>query len=303
MQKTAPSIDADSLVGYSNTGVISSGSMLALFGEGPGVEPGKPYHWTDLKIGEVIPVAAYSVVLIDADEFTRSFYSSKEMPLGPPIKPPAPVYPEVSNEPTPPLMAVPTKTKEEGIKAAFFMGITMRFTARFINPKEADKSREFLIQYFMENDTVQVMEPPVRNSGHKGGLFLGRSKPPGLFNPRDLYCGATVKILKHQFLILDADKATLKFMEQYPDTWLECNVAAISKKLSVKKGPLKRVILCYPGMAYTTMDLQSTMEIYELAGLDLVKQEAMTIFRQIDPFHTGQAKLTKLLRFVLDLKE
>lgn len=263
MTTTAPIIDDDSLQGYSSTGLISSGSMLALFGEGPGVEPAKPYHWTDLKIGDSIPVAAYNIVLIDADEFTRSFYASKEMTLGQAIVPPPPVYPEVTDEPPPPLMAMPTKTKEEGIKAAFFMGISLRFRAKFIDPKEADKSREFVIQYFMDNDTIQVMEPPKRNSGHKGGLFLARSQPKGLFNPKELYLGSKVTILNHNFTVLDADMATFKFMESYPDTWLMCNVEVVSGKMKKRKELLMRAILTYPGMAYAVIDLSVMEAIFE----------------------------------------
>lgn len=301
MSTTATTIDGDSLQGYSQTGIISSGSMLSLLGEGPGVEPAKPYHWTDLKIGEVIPVAAYNIVLLDADEFTRAFYASKDMALEPPIIPPSPVYPEVSDEPPPPLMAMPTKTKEEGIKAAFFMGISLRFRAVFTTPKEADKAREFVIQYFMENDTIQVIEPPIRNSGHKGGLFLARSQPKNLFKPNDLYLGATVRILNHEFSIIDADMATLKFMESYPDSWLFCNVKKVSEKMLVRKHPLKKVICTYPGMQQASIDLPIMEQLFVKAGLKMVKQEVKTVFRVIDPFHTGSVRMSKLLRFVTDL--
>ena len=44
--------------------------MLALLGEGPGIEPPQPYDWKDLKIGMRIPVASLEILLIDADEFT-----------------------------------------------------------------------------------------------------------------------------------------------------------------------------------------------------------------------------------------
>ena len=72
MATTATAIDEFSLAGYSSSGLISSGSMLALLGEGPGIEPPQPYHWQDLKIGMRIPVASLDILLIDADEFTVS---------------------------------------------------------------------------------------------------------------------------------------------------------------------------------------------------------------------------------------
>jgi hypothetical protein len=53
----------------------------------------RPYHWTDLKIGETIAMASLNVLLIDADEFTREFYNTKGMPLEPPISLPEPTYP------------------------------------------------------------------------------------------------------------------------------------------------------------------------------------------------------------------
>lgn len=76
MNTTAASIDEYSLAGYSNSGLISSGSMLALLGEGPGIEPPQAYHWKDLTIGMRIPVASLDILLIDADEFTVSFQES-----------------------------------------------------------------------------------------------------------------------------------------------------------------------------------------------------------------------------------
>jgi Ca2+-binding EF-hand superfamily protein len=34
--------------------------------------------------------------------------------------------------------------------------------------------------------------------------------------------------------------------------------------------------------------------------LDLLKQEIVTIFRELDPHHTGTVKMTKLLKFLMD---
>jgi len=36
--------------------------------------------------------------------------------------------------------------------------------------------RYFVIQYFMEDDTIAIQEPPIRNSGFGGGQFLARTK-------------------------------------------------------------------------------------------------------------------------------
>jgi len=300
METVGSTLDTDSLAGYTKTGVISSGSMLALLGEGPGVQRAEPYHWTDLKIGLKIPVAALTITLIDADEFTREFYQSKEMPLDAPINPAKPEYPQVSDEPPPPLMAVPTKTKEEGIKAVFFMGQTLKFKAVFLKPKEADKTRQFVITYFMENDTVQIMEPQIRNSGHKGGLFLRRTRLTEPIKPEDLWLGTSVTIAANEFAIIDADKSTLKFMESYPDSWQGCNLKLIKKKLQPRKEVLLKEILFYPGLYTAVIEMPTIQKIFDTVYGEkyLVKQETKTVFRHIDPFHTNKVNLSKFLTFV-----
>lgn len=68
-----------------------------------------------------------------------------------------------------------------------------------------------------------------------------------------------------------------------------------------RKELLQRAILTYPGMAHAVIDLSVMESIFKQAGLKFVKQEAKTIFRVIDPFHTNFCKMSKLLKFVMDL--
>ena len=57
------------------------------------MQPTSSYHWTDLKVGLVIPVASMTILICDADDFTREFYNCKNMPLDTAIKRPPPEYP------------------------------------------------------------------------------------------------------------------------------------------------------------------------------------------------------------------
>jgi len=54
--------------------------------------------------------------------------------------------------------------------------------------------RNFVIMYFLEDDTIAIREPPIRNSGFQGGNFLSRTKimknVEERFDPYDLYVGA-----------------------------------------------------------------------------------------------------------------
>lgn len=108
----------------------------------------RPYHFSDLRIGETIEVAALSVQLLDADEFTRQFYAARGNPLGPPISLPEEVYPKVTTE-LPPYNGfgseedslqtcksslIPTAPMKDGVKAKLYQGLILRYKARMHNP-------------------------------------------------------------------------------------------------------------------------------------------------------------------------
>jgi hypothetical protein len=76
-----------------NTAGSGSATTLNALAQANKLQPATPYHWTDLKVGMVIPVASMTLLLCDADEFTREFYKSKNMPLDAPIIRAPPQYP------------------------------------------------------------------------------------------------------------------------------------------------------------------------------------------------------------------
>ena len=110
----------------------------------------RPYHWKDLQIGEMIAVASLFILITDADEYTREFYTSKGMALAPKISMPAPVYPTLTNfiPPYNPLfgseedslntckgsLAGGKVTQKDGAKAQLFQGMILRFNATLFDP-------------------------------------------------------------------------------------------------------------------------------------------------------------------------
>lgn len=301
------------------------------------IPAGDPYHWRDLRIGETIYVASMEILLTDADEFTREFYNTKSMPLGPPIELPEPVYPTVTTE-IPPYNGfgskedslqtcksnlVPSAPMKDGMKAQLFQGMVLRYRAKLHNPKEADKSREFIIQYHLEDDSVQIREPPIRNTGHKGGIFLARcqvdapelsdetkeggsvssvnTKDHANLSAYDIFIGATITILSHKFDILDCDQYTFKYMEANPRLWNTCDLSTINRKLITKKDVVKHLILTSPGLGNRSINVDELEELLIKAGIELIKQEVCTLYRSIDLYQTGSIKLTKVLRYFMDL--
>lgn len=187
------------------------------------------YHWSDLAIGGVMHVFSRKLVLVDADEKTREFYDEQNMPLAPALLP-EPEPPVTIRREVPPhtgfgseedsmtscvgslVPTAPKKTRGENR--------TLRYLARLVSSQPEDEGREFVIQFFLVDQTLSIREPPKRNSGIVGGNFLRR----GLNQVRDdhdiplsqghFYIGARISVGGHTFIITDSDDATMKHMER-----------------------------------------------------------------------------------------
>ena len=66
--------------------------------------------------------------------------------------------------------------KKDFSKWASNDGIVHRFHAKLDSPNPMDALRNFTIALYPADDSVAVFEPPVRNSGFKGGVHLQRCK-------------------------------------------------------------------------------------------------------------------------------
>jgi len=88
-------------------------------------------------------------------------------------------------------------------------GKTLRFKARMVttDPTDQNKDRRFIVRYYLSDDTIDVYEPPVRNSGMLGGKFMKRSKTG--MQPEDLKQGSIVQLSQTAFQMDGADEYTL----------------------------------------------------------------------------------------------
>lgn len=171
------------------------------------------------------------IKLIDADHATRSFYSREGIKLGPQVAPPINDHP-VPLERTPPpysgfgseedsltscagslVQKAPARQHgEDGI---------LRYQAAFAHPKPEDGGRLFVLVYYSTELALMIREPPRRNSGVVGGNFLAKMqlkhKNGKIVTASNIVIGATLTLASHTFVILDADEATLKYMEDRPN--------------------------------------------------------------------------------------
>jgi hypothetical protein len=93
--------------------------------------------------------------------------------------------------------------------------VSLRFNAVFNSPKPEDEIRKFIITYYLNDDSLQIYEPPAKNSGFSTGKFLERGQYKNsegiVYKPEHLVIGQGVKINGHEFIITDCDDFTKKW--------------------------------------------------------------------------------------------
>ncbi|GAB9470613.1 hypothetical protein Gpo141_00007854 [Globisporangium polare] len=118
----------------------------------------------------------------------------------------------------------------------------LRFRAKFHSLSKSDLNfgREFTLTYFLEDDTLCVFEPRVKNSGVAGGRFLDRGrfrkcldrhgagdttsresqKERSAYCASDFYVGAIVRFEfspNQRLELVEADQQTLSYCESHPE--------------------------------------------------------------------------------------
>lgn len=126
-------------------------------------------------------------------------------------------------------ITVEPKPPQADFKKLFkYDGCILRFGAKLISAIRDNGERDFVISYFLADDTLQIYETSRRNSGFLGGEFLKRarvplpgqdmysSSRPEYYRANDFYIGRTMTLKDHIFHIVSADEFTLMYMEQHP---------------------------------------------------------------------------------------
>jgi hypothetical protein len=269
-------------------------------------EPVPTYHWTDMYIGIKIPVATFEIEVLDADDFTRAFYEMKGKTLASPIRPPVVRYEIKDRPPVDTSGLIGEERVKDGLKMQTFSGIILRYVAKIMDPKPEDVQRRFIIQVHLEDDTIQIREPPIRNSGVKGGIFLSRGKVSQVRGgspvvPTDIFLGCQIQILSHRFQVYQADEYTLKYMENHDFMWNQCHIPTVINKLKAKSEVLRRIILTTRGLSDKTVVADELEEILSAAHSGLGKQEIVTLFRSIDlaTGKTGKIAVSTILKIIM----
>ncbi|KAG3010564.1 hypothetical protein JG687_00008778 [Phytophthora cactorum] len=301
----------------------------------------------DLRCGEWINVFSRQLLLEDCDAFTRGYYLETHGVTQEKFDPPSPETPETAakwqpfraaQDPQVPLASngrgtsgysvnnnnssmqgrlvapIPGGQSHSSVTPLCqyddLDGKQLRFRARFQGLPRGDLNaqREFVVTYFLEDETLAVFEPRVRNSGVLGGRFLDRArfrKDPKLvqntmawdqgvplhYQASDLYVGAvlTFEFSPYQRLqLVEADSQTLSFCESHPEVFRfsdSAAVLALSGKLWMN-GPrrvdLRREWRQLDRNSSHFVNMESMKSVMTRAGLasGLNAQQMITLFRK-----------------------
>lgn len=108
----------------------------------------------------------------------------------------------------------------------------LNFQAYFLEPVVEDPNenyrvRNVTIYYYLDDDTIHIVEPKKENSGIPQGVFLKRHQLPkhegeGLVQWEDLSVGSNLNVYGRVFRITDCDSFTRSF---YANNGKDCGTA------------------------------------------------------------------------------
>jgi Ca2+-binding EF-hand superfamily protein len=276
----------------------------------------------DLQCGGCVHVYSRDMWLIDCDDFTRQYYrqryglnQEKAVHL---LDEPKQERPEATMPPhngfgseedsAQNFRALKPKAPRKNLKKANRMDRkVLRFRAKFISPPVQDKSRRFIVSFYLADDTVSIFEPPQRNSGVGGGKFLERGKfrhmeppeggAPRFFQGGDFFVGAVIPVefAPHQQLqLLEADAFSLKYCEGNPNEFPLSDMEQICLNMvnELRRGEPIEIRHFFregdPGLT-GALDKETFIEkLKEMNLLDLLRrQELITLLRRYDEHGAG----------------
>ena len=273
-------------------------------------------NFTDFKIGETISVYGKDLLMYDCDAFTREFYIEKLGMSSESFKP-IDVNPKkmvVHVQPKEIKHAFSIGNDEEALQAQKSLvlkppkkdmkkfvlndGKLLRYVAKLIDTPEFplksryDAEREFVVTYYLVDDTILIFEPPQRNSGIVGGKFLERQKVKNpdnkLYTQVDLTVGNYFVVYCRAFLITSADDYTLSYMEEHASKFPQSDFTVVTSKLKElvasdeKLNELKTLLISSDSEGKGFTSTKTLTDVVSKIGGSLSAQEALTICRKLN---------------------
>jgi len=278
----------------------------------------------DFAVGmNVTLLGNFHFFIYDADEFTREYFRNE---LGVELQEKVSVeLPEraVPRAATPPYNGygswddsmgsvahlVPKAPKKDFQRLYRHAGKVLRFKARYANPKSEDVDRLFVVSYHLADDSLSIHEPPQRNLGIVTGKFLEKgvhmNQVTGkLFSPNDLQPGKIIKVLNHEFEILDMDEYTMKMFADPDIPRFQFDLEAVLHKLREsmrQQYPLVRDIFRrFDGDRDGVMTAAEFRNALEKFAFPLSEEEVLQIMKHFDSRKDGQVSYNEFCDALLE---
>jgi hypothetical protein len=262
------------------------------------------YRPADLRIGVAVNILNRDMIIYDCDDFTRTWYEDNfgYTPLDmAAIEPPRPEGRKPVSIPIPPPSLIgsdedtirnvmslhPKPAPKDEMKLIEKMHDVLRFKTRMVTRNAVDATREFIITFYLSDDTVQIYEPPQRNSGIVSGKFLQRVKLKNpdtgeYFKASDLEVGAVVTINTQRFKLLEATEYAMSYMEADPETFKQADLGSIIDRLrlAIKQSGASAKELFNEFSDHGKMDVQGLQALAEGIGYRMSTHESLTVMRR-----------------------
>lgn len=165
----------------------------------------------------------------------------------------------------------------------------LQFAATLVSRNPEDRSREFVISFFVEEHAFSIAERTIPNSGFTGGKFLGKTvvnnpKTGKPYEPSDIFIGTTVEIAGRKFILQEASEEALKTMEAKSDIFARSDLAGIMDRIRAEtKGKAPTILVEFQKLdtrrrgRVSLTDVQSVLAKF---NIKLDDQEFLTLFRR-----------------------
>ena len=189
-----------------------------------------------LRVGGTHTIYARRIQLLDCDAFSRNWFREHNIEQPAAIPGPAPPPPR-QKAPLPPhngygspadsarncVSLIPKAMGSKDFhKFMEFSGKVLRFSASMEATDPVEKARSFVINYWLEDNTLSIFEP--QQPDRPASRFLERMSVcmPGTdtaLPPSALRVGAALQIHARTFVLNGCDQFTSTFMAERPDLW------------------------------------------------------------------------------------
>jgi len=296
---------------FLNRGPLPKGNTRII---GVGVQPRKEhcYQPDDIRLGMYITVHNRTFLVHDCDTFTRIWYKDnlgftddelstvevkEPLPGQPkPAVPPFNGYGTLEDSLQNCMSLVPKPPKRDMHKLMNKDKIILRFTVRMVDTEThkhspIDLARRFVLSYFMMDDTVQIFEPPQRNSGIAGGKFLERSKvfkpsSEDIYTYTDLYVGSQVQVHNRDFELMEADEYTYTYMENNKHIFVMADHEILLKSLRAqcagREESVRTAFIAADAGGSGSLAGGALEAAMAAAGLKFTRHQAIALKRKLD---------------------